>query len=148
MAILDANVSTIANPAVWRTKLGLDPTLSALIALTARVAALETALDSAEARIATLEGQILVPSVDVRTVDGVDLLDYAEVPAKDWQPVVLESPEECKLYRVQPIRDDAGAVNFDLVPADILTASDGRKWRLAVQLVDGVANLNDPELIP
>lgn len=153
MTRLNAQILDLVNPAVWREKLGIEDIEAGLMelisALTARVAALESALDQAESAIAELQAQeVTVPSLDVLTVDGVNLLSYVEVPAKDAQPVVLESPEEGRLYRVQPIRDDAGQVNFDPVMADTIQASDGRRWRLQVQMIDGVPNLAEPELLP
>lgn len=167
---IDGETVTILNPAAFRTKLGLDAIFSNLNAqianlleqvssLSARLTALGAELrdvdDALLDRIAALEtevdqlsaGETTIPSFDVKTAGGVDLYDFSEVPIRDWQNMVIESPETGKLYRVQAIRDAGGQTNFELVEADTLTASDGRRWRLRVEFTDGIPNLAYPEAL-
>lgn len=83
---------------------------------------------------------------DVKSVDGVNIYDVEKGVPWQAQNLVLESPEEGILYRLQrTIVDDV--TNFDLVPADVLLGKDGKKWRLKVQLTDGVPNIAEPELV-
>jgi hypothetical protein len=79
VATLDANVSTIANPATWRTKLGLGDVLAGILDLNARCAAIEARLDAIEAAPTILADDGLIYRLKLATVDGTLVLDWEVV---------------------------------------------------------------------
>ena len=82
-------------------------------------------------------------NLDVVTIDGVETYSMNECEPLDRQSLVVESPTEGKFYRVQPMMVD-DQPNLDLQQADVLVASDGRRWRVSIEIVDGVPTLAAP----
>lgn len=144
MSILNAQILTLANPAVWREKLGLETMISDLqaqvTALTDRVAVLETSLDQAEAAVVALrvEGmnRLIYSPADGLTYE-VRMQNVGGTVSLDWKP-----------YPLQLVLA-GGAVTLGDVPAacalgafDRIPGADGLSYTLSVVEMSGVKTLD------